>query len=324
MRRRDFITLLGGAAASWPLAAGAQQTALPIVAVVGGGGSSDDSSAFQRALNKMGYINGENVAVEFHSLSGQYQRASSVMADLVRRRVTIIATPSTPAAVAAKAATTTIPIVFGVATDPVKVGLVESFPRPGGNATGISSMSVEVRPKRLELLHELAPKAVRIAVLGNPAGPGGAVPVPQDIAQAAHQLGMQITTLAASTSSEIEAAFTTLVRDKADALFVRPDPFFRSRRVQLATLAARHGIAATYSARSFVEAGGLMSYGTNTAEWHEQLGIYVGRILQGTKPADLPVMQSTKFEFAINLKAAKALGLSVPPTLLAIADEVIE
>jgi putative ABC transport system substrate-binding protein len=214
--------------------------------------------------------------------------------------------------------------VFGVAGDPVSLGLVESLPRPGGNTTGISFLSVEVRLKRLELLHELVPKAVRIAVLAYSTRADDAEFVPRDMREAARSLGLQITTLRASTSGEIEAAFETLAHDPADALFVAPDAFFASRRVLLATLAARHGIPAAYSGRSFVEAGGLMSYATDTAEWPRQVGVYVGRILKGSKPADLPVVQSTKFDFAINLKTAKALGLTVPDKLLALADEVIE
>jgi putative ABC transport system substrate-binding protein len=325
MRRREFITLLGGAAA-WPLAARAQQLPLPVVGFVNGGAPDRvDSARFQRGLNEAGYIEGKNATVEYYWMNGQYERAPSLMADLVRRRVTVIATPgSTPATLAAKAATATIPIVFGIAGDPVKLGLVESLPRPGGNATGISFLSVELRSKRLELLHELPPKAVRVAVLVNATGPDGGDSVPRDIAQAAGSLGLQLTTLTASTSGEIEAAFTKLVHHQADALFIAPDPFFVSRRVQFATLAARHGIPAAYSTRSFVEAGGLMSYGTDTAEWHRQVGVYVGRILNGTKPADLPVVQSTKFDLAINLKTAKTLGLTVPPILLVTADEVID
>jgi putative ABC transport system substrate-binding protein len=327
MRRREFITLLGGAAAAYPLAARAQQPALPVVAVVGGGRPSPgENAAFQKGLSEMGYIADQNVAVESHSLNGQYRGAPSLMADLVRRRVAVIATlGSTPATLAARAATRTIPIVFGVAGDPVELGLVESLPRPGGNATGISSLQVEVRAKRLELLHELAPNAVRIAVLVNRAGPGGgSQSMPQDLTRASTQLGLSLVELAASTSDEIEAAFTAIVRERADALYVRPDPFFGSARVQLVTLADRHGIPASYPVRGFVEAGGLMSYGTDITEEYRQVGIYVGRILKGSKPADLPVVQSAKFDFAINLKTAKALGLTVSPALLVAADEVIE
>jgi putative ABC transport system substrate-binding protein len=325
MRRREFITLVGGAAA-WPVAARAQQSAMPVVAVVNGGSpAGEDRATFERGLSETGYVEGQNVTVERHWLDGQYEGVASLMADLVRRRVAVIATPgSTLATLAAKAATTTIPIVFGVAGDPVELGLVESLPRPGGNATGISFLSVDVRPKRLELLHELVPKAVRIAVLAYSTRADGADFVPRDMRDAARSLGLQIMTLNASTSHEIEAAFERLVRDQADALFVAPDAFFTSRRAQFATLEAHYGIPATYSTRSFVEAGGLMSYGTDTAEWRRQVGAYVGRILKGTKPADLPVVQSTKFDFAINLKTAKSLGLTIPPSVLAIADEVIE
>jgi putative tryptophan/tyrosine transport system substrate-binding protein len=323
--RRDFFTLLGGAAAAWPVAARGQQT-LPMVAFVNGGESAPTRSAeFQKGLKEAGYLEGQNVTVEYHWINGQYDRLPALMIDLVRRRVRVIATPgSTPATRAAKAATTTIPIVFAVAGDPVKLGLVGSFPQPGGNATGISFFSVEVIPKRLELLHELVPKAVRIAVLGNAAGPDGADPVSREMAKAAQALGLRLMPVTARTSHEIDAAFTALVHDQADALFVQPDPFLGSRRDQLVALAARHRIPAVYSNRSPVEAGGLMSYGTDTDEWNRQVGVYVGRILSGTKPADLPVVQSTKFDLAINLKTAKELGVTVPQTLLVAADEVIE
>jgi putative ABC transport system substrate-binding protein len=334
--RRQFITLLGGAAAVWPMAARAQQP-MPVVGFVTAGspnradnaalqkGLGETDAAFKRGLNESGYFEGQNVTVERHWLSGQYEGVASLMAELVRRRVAVIATPgSTPLTIAAKAATTTIPIVFGVAGDPVSLGLVESLPRPGGNATGVSFLSVEVRLKRLELLHELVPKAVRIAVLTYSTRADGAEFVPRDMGEAARSLGLQITTLNASTSREIEAAFETLAHDSADALFVAPDAFFASRRVLFATLAARHGIPATYSGRNFVEAGGLMSYAPDAAEWRRQVGVYVGRILKGSKPADLPVVQSNKFDFAINLKTAKALGVTVPDKLLALADEVIE
>jgi putative ABC transport system substrate-binding protein len=323
IKRREFITLLGGAAAAWPFATRAQQAAMPIVGFVSGGSPDQfGSTAFQRGLSETGYVQGENVRVEFHWLDGQYKRAPSLMADLASRRVAVIATPgSTPATLAAKAATATIPIVFGVAGDPVRLNLVESLPRPGGNVTGISFLSVEVIPKRLELLHELVPKAVRVSVLINAVGPRS---VPPEIVRAAQTLGLMVTALTARTEGEIDMAFMKLVHDKADALFVEPDPFFVSRRAQFATLAASYGIPTAYSVRSFVEVGGLMSYGTDTAEWYRQVGIYVGRILKGAKPADLPVVQSTKFDFALNLKTAKALGLTVPPTLLVAADEVIE
>ena len=247
------------------------------------------------------------------------------MADLVRRRVAVIATPAfTAAAPAAKAATTTIPIVFGVAEDPVKLGLIASFARPGGNATGINFLAIELTAKRLGLLHDLVPKAVRIAVLINPADAPTAETTLQYIPEAARPLGLQIQILNASTSREIEAAFATVVRDRADALFVAPDGFISSRRVQFATLAAHHRVPAAYFSREFVEVGGLMSYGSDISDVYRQVGVYTGQILKGTKPADLPVVQSTKFEFVINMQTAKALGLEVSPQLLASADEAIE
>jgi len=324
VERRDFNRLLGGAAA-WPMAARGQQSQTPIVGFIDGGSSNARrAAAFHDGLNETGYIEGQNVTVEYHWLDGQYDRLPSLMADLVRR-VAVIATPvSNPASLAAKAATTTVPIVFGVGEDPVKLRLVASLARPGGNATGINFFGQEVVAKRLGLLHELVPKAVRIAVLVNPANVQVAETTLRDTSEAARVLGLQTHTLNASTSREIEAAFATLLRDRADALFVAGDAFFVSRRVQFATLTARHAIPAIYSVREYVEAGGLMSYGTDDLNRFRQAGIYTGQILRGAKPADLPVMQSTKFEFLINLVTARALGLEVPPTLLARADEVIE
>jgi putative ABC transport system substrate-binding protein len=263
--------------------------------------------------------------VEYHWLDGRYDRVPAVMADLVRRRVAAIATPgSTPAALAAKAATKTIPIVFGVGEDPVQHGLVASLARPGGNATGINFFSQELGAKRLGLLHQLVPKAVRIAVLVNPANAPTAEATLRDVRQAAPSIGFQIQILNASTISEIDAAFATLERERPDALFVAGDGFFGARRVQFATLAARDRIPAAYSQRDTVVAGGLMSYGTDTTDMFRQAGVYTGRILKGANPADLPVVQSTKFEFVLNLQTAKLLGIEVPPTLLALADEVIE
>jgi putative tryptophan/tyrosine transport system substrate-binding protein len=328
MRRREFITLLGGAAAAWPLAARAQQPELPVVGVIDGG--SADASArwvirFRKGLNETGYVEGKNVTVEYHWLEGQYDHLPALMADLVRRRVAVIATPaSPPAALAAKAATATIPIVFGVGDDPVKLGLVASLARPGGNATGINFFQQEVVAKRLRLLHDLVPKAVRVAVLVNPGNALIAESTLRDVQQAAPTLGLQIQILKASTIGEIDAAFATLAREHPDALFVAPDVFFASRRVQFATLAARDRIPAAYTNPDYIAAGGLMSYGTDVADTYHQVAVYTGSILKGAKPADLPVLQSTKFVFAINLQTARALGIEVPPGLLAIADEVIE
>jgi putative ABC transport system substrate-binding protein len=327
MIRREFISLLGGAA-TWPLAARAQQTAMPVVGFVSGQSPEDSAplgAAFRKALNETGYLEGQNVMVGYHWLGGQYGRLPALMADLVRSRVAVIATPGlTAGALAAKAATTTIPIVFGVAEDPVKLGLIASLARPGGNATGINLLSAEVVAKRLGLLHDLVPKAVRIAVLVNPGNSSIAEATLRDVREAARALGLEIQVLHASTSREIEAAFATLVRERADALFVAPDGFFTSRRVQFATLAARHAIPAVYSNRSYPEVGGLMSYGSDTLDYYRQAGLYTGQILKGAKPADLPVLQSTKWEFVINMQTARALGLDVPNSLQLLADAVIE
>jgi len=325
--RRQFITLLGGAAAAWPLAARAQQ-ALPVIGLVGGGGGDISTryvTAFRKGLIQTGTIEGQNATIEYHWLAGQYDRLPSLMADLVRRRVVVIATPgSNPAALAAKAATATIPIVFGVGEDPVKLGLVASLARPGGNATGINLFNIEVAAKRLGILHELVPKSARMAVLVNPANVSSAESTLRYIPEAARAIGLHSQVLNASSSDEIDTVFATLVRERADALFVAPDAFFISRRVQFATLTARDRIAAAYADREIVEAGGLMSYGTDFTDMFRQVGVYAGRILKGEKPSDLPVVQATKFELVINLRTAKALGLEVPPTLLARADEVIE
>ena len=327
MRRRDFITVVGSAAV-WPVAARAQQQAMPVVALVNlrsAEASVRLADAFRKGLDKAGYVEGQNVAVEYDWLDGRFDRLSSVMADLVRRRVAVIATPGgIYAAQAAKAATTTIPIVFSVGDDPVKSGLVASLARPGGNATGYNFLLAELGAKRLELLHELVPKAVRFAMLVNPENVPVAARTLHEVPEAARARGLQIQILNASTENEIEAAFDTLVRDRIDALFVAPDPFFISQREQFATLTARHRIPAAYSTREDVEAGGLMSYGTDTQESWRQVGIYTGQILKGAKPADLPVLQSTKFEFIINLKTAKALGIEVPNSIQLLADEVIE
>ena len=326
IRRREFIALLGGAGVAWPLPARAQQPALPVVGVVGGGSADGLALAgFRKGLNEIGYVEGQNVTVEYCWLEGKYDRLPSVMTDLVRRRVAVIATPgSNPAALAAKAATTTIPIVFGVGADPVKLDLVTSLARPGGNATGINFFVADIAAKRLGLLHDLVPKATRIAVLVNPDNTSTAEAARRDMPEAARALGVTIEVLNASTSREIEAAFAVLVRNRADALFVAADMFLNSRRVQFATLATRHGVPSANSNRAVVEAGGLMSYGTDTLDMFRQVGVYTGQILRGAKPADLPVLQSTKFEFVINLQTARALGLEVPNALQLLADEVIE
>jgi putative tryptophan/tyrosine transport system substrate-binding protein len=326
--RRDLIKLLGAAALAWPAAARAQQSALPVIGLVNAG-SPDPAAlrvaAFRKGLSETGYVEGQNVTVEYHWFGGQYDRLPTLMADLVRRRVAVIATPGgTLAASAAKAATTTIPIVFGVGEDPVKLGLVSSLARPGGNATGFNIFIWEVAAKRLGLLRELAPRISRVAVLINPANVPSAEATLRDLPEAARAIGLQIQILNAGTSREIEAAFVTLVRDRADALFVAADTFLISRRVQFVTLATRHGVPAAYSTREEVEAGGLMSYGTDIADMWRHVGAYAGQVLKGAKPADLPVVQATKFEFVINLVTARALGLEVSPTLLARADEVIE
>ena len=327
-RRREFITLIGGAAAAWPLAARAQPPAMPVIGFVSGRApeaSARHSAAFRKGLGEAGYVEGQNVTVEYHWLSGQYDRLSSVMADLVSRRVAVIATPgSNPASLAAKAATSAIPIVFGVGQDPVKLGLVASLARPAGNATGINFFVGETIAKRLGLLRELVPKAARIVVLVNPSNAANAEAMLRDIPEAARAIGLQFQILNASTNREIEAAFATVVRDRADALVLAPDGFFVSRSVQFATLATRHGIPTAHPAREAVEAGGLMSYGTDPLDMFRQVGVYTGQVLKGAKPADLPVLQSTKFEFVINLQTARALGLEVPPQLLASVDEVIE
>jgi putative tryptophan/tyrosine transport system substrate-binding protein len=326
MRRREFIGLFGGAAA-WPLAARAQQPTMPIVGFVTGRSPEESArlgAAFRKGLNETGYVEGQNVMVEYHWLEGQYDRLPSLTADLVGRRVAVIATLVNAAALAAKAATTTTPIVFLVSEDPVSLGLVASLARPGGNMTGVNVLFAELVAKRLGLLHDLVPKAVRVAVLVNPASTANAEATLREIPEAARGLGLQTQVINASTSREIDAAFATVVRERADALFVAPDAFLISRRVQLATLAARHAIPATYPSREVVEVGGLMSYGTDIVDMYRQAGVYAGQILRGAKPADLPVLQSTKFEFVINLQTARALGLEVPPGLLTAADEVIE
>ena len=328
--RRAFLTTLGGAAGFsllGPRAARAQQPALPVVGFVG---LSPDVSAsrvagFRKGLNETGYVEGQNVTVEYHWLEGQYDRLPALMADFIRRRVAVIATPGNGmAALAAKTATTTIPIVFGVGQDPVALGLVASLARPGGNATGVNFFVGEVVAKGLRLLHDLVPKAVRVAVLVNPTNAPIANSTIRDVQQAAPTIGLQIQILNAATIGEIDATFASFARERPDALFVAPDALFVGRRGQFTTLAARERIPAAYTYRDAVEAGGLMSYGTDAADMYRQVGVYTGSVLKGIKPNDLPVLQSTKFEFVINLQTARALGIAVPPAVLSIADEVIE
>jgi putative ABC transport system substrate-binding protein len=327
MRRREFFKLLGSVGVAWPFTARAQQPAMPIVGFVTGrsaGASARQAAAFRKGLNETGYVEGQNVMVEYHWLEGQYDRLPALMANLVRRRVAVIAAFANVPALAAKAATSTIPIVFAVGQDPVTMGLVASLARPGGNATGINFFNQEAVAKRLGLLHDLVPKAIRIAVLVNPANAWGTEAALREIREAARALGLQIAVLKASTSLEIEAAFATLAHDRAHALFVAPDSFFAGRPVQFVTLAAHHRIPAAYTQRDFVEAGGLMSYGTDIPDMFRQVGVYTGQILKGVKPVDLPVAQSTKFEFVINLQTARALGLEVPNSIQLLADQMIE
>src|SRR5262245_19580293 len=327
MRPREFITLLGGAAAAWPHAARAQQPAVPMVGFIRDGSAEANTryaAAFRKGLNETGYVEGQNVSVEYHWLEGQYDRLPGLMADLVRRQVAVIATPGNTPTRAARATTATIPIVFGVAEDPVQLGLVASLAQPGGNATGVNFFVNEIIAKRLGLLHELVPKATRIALLINPRNTISAEATLKEAPEAARALGLQLQVFKAGTSGEIDAVFGALTREAVDALFLAGDAFYAGRRVQLATLAAHERIPMTVSARELVEAGALMSYGTDITDSFRHVGVYTGNILKGAKPADLPVLQSTKFELVINLQTAKVLGLDVPPTLLARADEVIE
>jgi putative tryptophan/tyrosine transport system substrate-binding protein len=325
--RRDFITLLGGAAVAWPLAARAQQPAMPVVGFLsplelGSGGHLLD--AFRRGLAETGNVEGQNVAIEYRLAGDRLDRFPELAADLVRRQVSAIAASGSGAAVAAKAATQTLPIAFSVPEDPVKLGLVASLARPGSNATGINFFTAEVNAKRLGLLRELVPAAVRVAMLMNPSNTINTSSTLAEVGPAARGMGLQIQIFNASTSREIDAAFATIERERPDALFVTGDAFFVSRAVQLATLTARGRIPATYSLRDYVAVGGLMSYGTDFTEAFRQVGVYTSKILRGAKPTDLPVMQSTKFEFVINLQTARSLGIEVPPGVLSIADEVIE
>jgi putative ABC transport system substrate-binding protein len=324
MRRREFIAGLGSTAA-WPLAARAQQRPLPVIGFLNGGspgGHAPFVAAFRQGLKETGYVEGQNVAIEFRWAEGQYDRVPAIAAELVGRQVAVIVA-NTPGNVAAKAATTTIPIVFTTPTDPVQMGLVASLARPGGNVTGATQLSVEVLPKQLELAHELVPTAVTIAVLVNPTNPY-AETLLRDLQAAARILGVQLHVLKASIERDFDTVFATLAQLPAGALVIGVDPFFISRGEQLAALALRHAIPTIFYDRAFVAAGGLMSYGGSISEMYRIVGVYTGRILKGEKPSDLPVQQATKVELILNLKTAKRLGLTVPLTLLGRADEVIE
>jgi putative ABC transport system substrate-binding protein len=326
LRRRNFITLLGGAA-TWPLAARAQQPAVPVVGYLHPGlpgGEEDAVLAFSKGLSETGYVEGKNVTIEYRWAHNDNGRLPELAAELVSRRVTAIATPgSSIAGLAAKAATTTIPIVFSTGNDPVAAGLVASFNRPGGNITGVVQMSSELGPKRLGIMHELLPQAARFAALINPNLPN-LEPLLADMKAAAAAIGRQIEVHYATTTRDIDTAYATLVQNRADALLVGPGAPFANRRAGLAVLAAYHRLPAIYIGRNYVEAGGLISYGTNPIDQFREAGIYTGRVLKGEKPSDLPILQASKFELVINLQTARVLGIEVPPTLLALADEVIE
>jgi putative tryptophan/tyrosine transport system substrate-binding protein len=327
LRRREFIMLLGGAAVAWPTAGRAQTPRVPIIGYLHGG-SPDVSerliSAFQKGLSEMGFVVGQNLSIEFRWARNDNGKLPAMAADLVRRDAAVIVTPaSTTAAVAAKAATSVIPIVFGIATDPVELGLLTSLNRPGGNVTGITSMNLGLAGKQLGLLHELQPHARHFGLLVNPNNPA-AEGVAKEMRTAAGAIGSQIKVLTASDNREIDAAFAALAPDKLDALVVSADSFFATRRVQLATLATRHAVPAIFANREIAEAGGLMSYGSSVRDLYRQVAIYAGRVLKGESTATLPVMRANKFEFVINLQTARALAMEVPPSLLAIADEVIE
>ena len=327
LRRRDFITLLGGAAVAWPLAARAQQPAMPVIGFLHPTSLeafAENLRGFRQGLKETGYVEGENVTVEYRWANSQLARLPELAADLVRRRVAVIATASPPAAFAAKEASATIPIVFGMAQDPVRLGLVASLARPGGNLTGINFLLTELAAKRLELLREMLPAAKRLAVLVNPAQAINTESTLQEVQAGAQAMGLQIRIINAGTDREIDAAFAGFEHERPDALFVGSGTFFTGRRVQLTQWTAHHRMPASYAGREYAEAGGLMSYGSNTTDAYRQSGAYVGRILKGEKPADLPVVQSSKFELIINHQTARTLGLTVPLSLLARADEVIE
>ena len=326
--RRELLAALGGAAAAWPLAARAQQPALPVIGILEAGGAElnpGNATAFRKGLSETGYTEGQTVAIEYRWAEGQYERLPELAAELVRRRAAVIVTPfSVAATLAARAATTTVPIVFSTGADPVETGLVASLNRPGGNVTGAVTMNAELAAKRFGLLQELLPTATRFAVLVNPTTARVAKAVTADVQAAASVTGRQVEVLTASTSREIDTAFATVVQKRIDALLHSPDLFFTTRRAQIIVLAARHAVPVIYANREDAVAGGLMSYGSSMADVSRQLGIYAGRTLKGEKPADMPVLRATKFEFVINLQTAKTIGITVPPTLLARADEVFE
>src|SRR6516162_7755379 len=327
MRRRDFIKVVAGPAISWPLAARAQRPAMPVIGFIRDGSAESNArwlAGFHKGLSETGYVEGQNVTVEYHWLEGKYDRLPELLADLVRRRVAVIATLGNVPTQTAKAATVTIPIVFLVGEDPVALGLVGSFSQPGGNLTGINILTAEVVAKRLRLLHDLLPNAVRIAVLVDPGNAAITKTTVQDVQKAAPTMGLQTEIINATTVNEINEVFAAFERERPDALFVPPDAFLVSRRVQLATLTARDRIPATYPLRDYVEVGGLMSYGPDFTDMFRQVGVYTGSILKGAKPGDLPVLQSNKFDLVINITTAKALGLAIPAGMMSIADEVIE
>jgi putative tryptophan/tyrosine transport system substrate-binding protein len=326
MRRRAFIAGLGGAVA-WPVVARAQQPAMPVIGFLSDQSPdffADGMRGFHQGLKDTGYVEGENVAVEYRWAENQFDRLPALAAELVRRRVAVIVSGTSTTALAAKTATSTVPILFIAAEDPVKRGLVASLGRPGGNLTGVNFFAVELVKKRLELLRELVPTATRVAVLVSPANAAVTEATLRDVAAAAPAMGLQIQVVNADNSREIDAAFATFLRERPDALFVNTGPFFTSRRVQLAQLTTRHAVPAIYGVRQCVEVGGLMSYGASLTDAFRQVGVYAGRILKGAKPVDMPVVQSSKFELVINAQTARILGLAVPPSLLARADEVIE
>jgi putative tryptophan/tyrosine transport system substrate-binding protein len=326
VRRRAFITLLGGAA-TWPLAARAQQPAMPVIGfllIASASSTKDETDGFRRGLRESGYVEGQNIIIEYRWAEAQYDRLPALVTDLVHRGVLVIAAGGSAApGLAAKAATSTIPVVFQTGSDPVKDGLVATMNRPGGNVTGVSRMAVMLEAKRLELLHELIPNATEVAFLVNPKNPRAELQL-QQMQEATRKLGLGLRLARASTEQELEVAFANMVQQQVGALLVAQEPSYAGWRQQITALAARHRIPATYGQREYAAAGGLMSYDASVADSFRQMGVYVGRILKGAKPADLPVLQPTKFELVINLATAKALGLEIPPTLLARADEVIE